>query len=134
MWPWRSFVPTIEITTLPLVTGAVAGVAVALPHDARRIRENESQRMEGETRVVTFGNGAIAREPIVSIDDERRRLVWASVGGRATHYNAVMEVTADGTGCRVRWTIDLLPHELAPAISGMQRQGLATLKKTLESA
>jgi hypothetical protein len=91
-------------------------------------------RMEGETRVVTFGNGAIAREPIVSIDDERRRLVWASVGGRATHYNAVMEVTADGTGCRVRWTIDLLPHELAPAISGMQRQGLATLKKTLESA
>ena len=91
-------------------------------------------RMEGETRVVTFGNGATVREPIVSIDDGARRLAWSSVGGRATHYNAVMEVIADGNGCRVRWTIDLLPHELAPAISGMQRQGLTTLKKTLESA
>jgi len=94
-------------------------------------------RLEGEVRVVTFGNGMTAREPIVSIDDARRRLAWAVVGGRATHYNAVMQVTADpgnAGGTRVGWTIDLLPGELAPAIGGMQDQGLAKLRETLEAA
>jgi hypothetical protein len=90
-------------------------------------------KMEGTTRVVTFGNGAIAREPILSIDDARRRLAWTATGGLTTHYNAVMEVVTDGDGCRVLWTSDLLPDTVAPTISGMQRQGLATLKKTLES-
>jgi len=91
-------------------------------------------KLDGEVRVVTFGNGMTAREPIVSIDDARRRLAWAVVGGRATHYNAVMQVAADPAGARVVWTIDLLPGELAPAIGGMQDQGLAKLRETLEAA
>ena len=91
-------------------------------------------RMEGETRVVTFGNGTIVREPILSIDDARRRLAWTAVGGTTTHYNAVMLVIPDAGGCIVRWTSDLLPHALAPTIAAIQRRGLATLKKTLESA
>ena len=40
----------------------------------------------------------------------------------------------DANGCLVRWTSDLLPHEAAPTIAGMQRQGLSVLKKTLESS
>jgi hypothetical protein len=89
-------------------------------------------KLEGETRIVTFGNGMVVREPILSIDDERRRLAWTSEGGRAKHYNAVMEVVAAGRGCRVVWTIDLLPHDLAAPVAAMQRQGLATLRATLE--
>ncbi|HEX4405706.1 MAG TPA: SRPBCC family protein [Polyangia bacterium] len=89
--------------------------------------------VEADARVVTFGNGLVAREPILSIDDERRRLAWASTGGRATHYNAVLQVLADGGGrTRVVWTIDLLPDDLAPAISAMQDQGLTVMKRTLE--
>ncbi len=88
--------------------------------------------LEGDTRVVTFGNGLVAREPILSVDDERRRLAWSATGGRATHYNAVLQVLPDGSGTRVVWTIDLLPHELAPVIAGMQDQGLAVMKRTLE--
>lgn len=90
-------------------------------------------RMQGETRVVTFGNGLTVLEPIISIDHERRRLAWAAIGGRTTHYNAVLEVLPQGSGCLVRWTTDLLPHEAAPVIAGMQRQGLGVLKKTLEA-
>jgi hypothetical protein len=75
----------------------------------------------------------VVLEPIISIDDERRRLAWAAIGGRTTHYNAVLEVVADAGGCLVRWTSDLLPHEAAPTVAGMQRQGLSVLKKTLES-
>ncbi len=34
-------------------------------------------QMDGEARLVTFANGLVAREAIVSLDDERRRLVAA---------------------------------------------------------
>jgi hypothetical protein len=38
-------------------------------------------RLEDGARVVTFGNGMVARELIVDVDDEARRLVWCVVGG-----------------------------------------------------
>ena len=34
-------------------------------------------RMEDNARVVTFGNGMVAREEIVSVDESRRRVCWA---------------------------------------------------------
>ena len=88
--------------------------------------------LEGGVRVVTFANGLVAREPIVTIDDNARRLVWGAAGGRTTHYNAALEVTAEEDGSRVVWTIDLLPNDMAPAIGAMQDQGLAAMKLALE--
>lgn len=44
--------------------------------------------LEKGARVVTFGNGLVARELIVDVDDEARRLAWSVVGGRMTHHNA----------------------------------------------
>jgi carbon monoxide dehydrogenase subunit G len=90
-------------------------------------------RLEGDTRVVTFANGMVAREPIISIDDERLRLAWAAEGGRTTHYNAVLRVFAEGSGTRVVWVIDLLPHDLSAQIGAMQDLALAAMKKALES-
>jgi uncharacterized protein YndB with AHSA1/START domain len=37
-------------------------------------------KLEGNARVVTFGNGMVLREEIVSVDDAARRVVWAIVG------------------------------------------------------
>jgi len=37
-------------------------------------------KMDGNTRVVTFGNGMVAREEIVSIEPARQRVAWAVVG------------------------------------------------------
>ena len=34
-------------------------------------------RLEAGARVVTFGNGLVARELIVDVDDQAQRLVWA---------------------------------------------------------
>ncbi|MEP6874681.1 MAG: SRPBCC family protein [Burkholderiales bacterium] len=93
-------------------------------------------RMEDapRARVVTFANGMEARELIVDVDDTTRRLVWAIVGGRLSHHNASMQIVAEGVGqTRVVWIADLLPNELAPTIAGMIEQGLAAMKKTLES-
>jgi carbon monoxide dehydrogenase subunit G len=90
-------------------------------------------RLEAGARVVTFGNGMVARELIVDIDDDTRRLVWAVVGGRLTHHNASMQVFADGAEhSRAVWIADLLPHELAGDISAMIEQGMGVMKKTLE--
>jgi carbon monoxide dehydrogenase subunit G len=90
-------------------------------------------RLEEGARVVTFGNGLVARELIVDVDDEARRLVWSVVGGRMTHHNASAQVVPDGKGrSRFVWIADLLPHELAPSIAAMMDQGLAVIKRTLE--
>ena len=90
-------------------------------------------RMEGEdARIVTFGNGMVVKELIVDVDDKARRVAWAAVGGRASHYNASMQIFPDGEGCRAVWIADLLPHDLAPAITGMIEQGLAAMKKNFE--
>jgi len=89
--------------------------------------------LEEGARVVTFGNGTVARELIVDLDDEARRLVWSVVGGRFTHHNASAQVFPDG-GERSRfvWIADLLPNELAGDIGALMEQGTAVIKKTLE--
>jgi carbon monoxide dehydrogenase subunit G len=90
-------------------------------------------RLEDGARIVTFGNGTVARELIVDLDDEARRLVWSVVGGRFTHHNASAQVFADGDGrTRFVWTADLLPHDLARDIEALMEQGSAVLKQTLD--
>lgn len=91
-------------------------------------------RLEDGARVVTFANGLVARELIVDVDDEARRLVWSVVGSpRLTHHNASLQVFAEASGhSRVVWIADLLPDETAGTIAGMIEQGLSVMKKTLE--
>jgi hypothetical protein len=89
-------------------------------------------RMDGDARIVTFANGLTARELIVDCDDEARRLVWSARSERLTHHNASLQVFQAGSGSRVVWIADLLPHEMAPAIAGMIDQGMAAMKRTLQ--
>ena len=89
-------------------------------------------RLEDGARVVTFGNGMVARELIVDVDDEARRVAWSAVGTAMTHHNASAQVFPDGSGCRFVWIADLLPDEVAPQIAAMIDQGIAVIKQTLE--
>ena len=89
-------------------------------------------RVEEGARIVTFGNGMVARELIVDVDDEARRLVWSVVGGAMTHHNASAQILPEAGGSRFVWIADLLPHALAPRIAGMIEQGLAAIQRTLE--
>lgn len=91
--------------------------------------------MDNGDRIVTFFNGLVARERLVTVDDENCRLVYAVVEGRPSHYNAAVQVFPEGDGrSRLVWTIDLLPSELAPAIGGMMDHAAGFMKKTLEAA
>ena len=89
-------------------------------------------RLEDGARIVTFGNGTVARELIVALDDERRRLVWSVVGGRFSHHNASAQVLPHDGGTRFVWIADLLPDQVAGDIRKLMEQGLAVLKKTME--
>ena len=90
-------------------------------------------KMEEGARVVTFANGMTARELIVDVDDQARRLVWSVVGSpRLTHHNASLQVFPDGDRCRVVWVADLLPNEVAGYIQAMIEQGMGVMKQTLE--
>jgi hypothetical protein len=92
-------------------------------------------KLEGDARIVTFGNGMVVRELIVDIDDAARRLVWSVVGGPMTHHNASLQVFAeDGGRSRVVWIADLLPNDLAATIAGMIEQGMGVMRQTLERA
>ena len=93
-------------------------------------------RMEGDdARIVTFGNGMVVKEIIVDRDDAAKRLCWSAKSERMTHYNASMQIFADGaSGAKAVWIADLLPNEAAPAIGAMIDQGMGAMKKTLERA
>jgi hypothetical protein len=89
--------------------------------------------MDGDARIVTFANGLVAREVIVTIDDAARRIAYASVGGRLRHHNASIQVFDEGGGrTRLVWITDLLPDDMVPAIRGLVEQGARIMKQTLE--
>lgn len=90
--------------------------------------------LEGDTRTVTFANGAVVRERLVALDDQARRLAYTVVDGSATHHNASMQVFAAGSqDSRLVWITDLLPDEVAPIINELVEQGACTIKQTLEA-
>jgi hypothetical protein len=92
-------------------------------------------KLEPGGRIVSFGNGLVARELIVALDEPERRLVWSASGGRLSHHNASAQVFAEPGGrTRFVWIADLLPDEMAPAIAAMMGQGIETIRKTLERA
>src|SRR5262245_363935 len=90
-------------------------------------------KLEGDWRTVTFANGMVVRELIVSVDDSTCRHSWAARGEPLTHYNASVQVFSAGADkCRVVWIADLMPNEVAEPIGNMIQQGLNTMKQTLE--
>lgn len=90
-------------------------------------------KLEPGARVVTFFNGVTLREPIVTLDEEVRRLVWTAEGGRARHYNASLQVFPLPDGATsVVWIADFLPDDLKDYFSQAIAAGTAAMKRTLD--
>ncbi|MFI5013273.1 MAG: SRPBCC family protein [Hyphomicrobiales bacterium] len=91
-------------------------------------------KLEPGARIVTFGNGIVAREAIVGMDETALRLVWSASSGRLTHHNASVQVFPAGEDrSRIVWIADLLPDEMRAPIEGMIDQGMAVMKTTLDA-
>jgi hypothetical protein len=90
-------------------------------------------KLEGAVRIVTFGNGMVVREPIVTVDEQAKRLVWSAEGGITQHYNASVQVSANDDGSsKVVWIADFLPDSAAATISTAIDAGMAVMKRTLD--
>jgi hypothetical protein len=90
-------------------------------------------KLEGDSRLLTFANGMVVRELLVSVDDQTRRHAWSARGAPLVHHNASLQVFESGASrCRVVWIADLLPNEIADTIATMIDQGLEAMKRTLE--
>jgi len=91
--------------------------------------------MDGDSRLVTFSNGTNAREILVDCDDTKRRLVYAIVSERIRQHSASVQIYEDGDKrSKFVWTVDVLPNEIAPYISGQMDLSIAAVKKTLEDS
>ncbi len=91
--------------------------------------------LEGSVRTVTFVNGMVVQEKVLSVIEPVRRLAYTAVGGRADHHNASLQVVATSAStCRLVWVTDVLPEELHAAIEQMVEAGAKAMKATLESA
>ena len=89
-------------------------------------------RLNGDARIVTFANGTVARELLVDCDDARRRLVYAVVSERVKQHSASVQVTAEADGrSRLAWTVDVLPHEIAPYMDAQMDQAALAMQKKL---
>ena len=91
---------------------------------------------DADVRVVTFADGVVARERLVTLDDERR-LVYAVIGDsvRPDHDTAAMQVIPDdGGGSRLVWIHDVRPDDLAPAFRAAMEHGGEVIKRTLDAS
>jgi carbon monoxide dehydrogenase subunit G len=88
-------------------------------------------KLENGVRTVAFASGFVARERIIDVNDDERRVAYTVMGEPFQHHNASMQVVADGGGSRIIWITDLLPEAIVPQISAMVDQGAAAMKRAL---
>ncbi|MDL4775796.1 MULTISPECIES: SRPBCC family protein [Thermomonosporaceae] len=97
----------------------------------------DSRLDEPDVRVVTFTDGTVARERLIALDDETRRLVFSIIGDtmQPTHDNASMQVFPHGDDrSRFVWIHDVQPDHLAIPMGGAMDHGLSIFKQTVESS
>jgi Polyketide cyclase / dehydrase and lipid transport len=88
-------------------------------------------------RRVTFFTGSVVTEKVVSVDEDRMRLVYTLTDGLpgCTFYGASAQIVPDGEHrCRFVWTVDVLPDELEPRIAAMMDRGIEAIERTLGPA
>ena len=94
-----------------------------------------SSRAEGPVRVVTFADGRVARERLVTLDDETRRIVYSVIGDTVRPRPRQRGHAHRGgrrSRCRFVWSRDVLPDELAQPLLAAMREAGPVIKRTLE--
>ena len=88
---------------------------------------------EGEERIVTFVNGIVLRELIISNDPLAKRLAWSALSDQWQHHNASVVVTPLGEqSCEVVWTADVLPHSAGALMEQFLTIGLDSMKSHMD--
>jgi hypothetical protein len=89
---------------------------------------------EAGVRIVTFANGLVVRELIITVDDQAHRLAYSISGGAPTHHNASFQVFPAAAGhSSLVWITDLLPDTLAANFTAIIEAGSNVIKRTLNA-
>jgi len=92
-------------------------------------------RMENDVRWVTFANGDVIEERVISVDDARMRIAYTVGGGRFEHHHATMqvvpEVPAARGRCRLVWISDFKPDERTVMVEPLMDAGCAAIRRNL---
>ncbi|WP_405489246.1 SRPBCC family protein [Nocardia sp. NBC_00511] len=94
-------------------------------------------RVEGTARFLTFPDGHVIQELLITIDEDSRRLAYSVVAGARPaldYHHASFEVHAEGEHGRLIWTTDVLPDTAAPEIRIRTQVGIAEMKMNIEAA
>jgi hypothetical protein len=90
-------------------------------------------RLDDGDRLVTFFDGTVVRERLITSDDDARRLVWSIVDGPYAHHNGAAQALDAGDGrTRFVWSADLLPDAAAERTRAFMEQGTEVARRTLE--
>ncbi|HEY9603083.1 MAG TPA: SRPBCC family protein [Allocoleopsis sp.] len=93
--------------------------------------------MDGDVRILTFSSGGMARELIVAVDEEARRMAYSVIGGPMplTHHHASFQVFSAGEkNSRLVCITDFLPNELVEEVRLRVERLARTMKQTLEAS
>jgi len=83
-------------------------------------------------RMVTFGDGTVAKELFLGCDQAARRLAYSIDSERLVHHSASFQVSDDGAGkSRLTWTADVLPDTFGDYLAERMEAGLAVAKDVL---
>jgi len=83
-------------------------------------------------RMVTFGDGTVAKELFLGVDHARRRLAYSIETERFAHHSASFQVLDEGAGkSRLVWTVDVLPDAMGLYLSERMDAGLISAEATL---
>jgi hypothetical protein len=91
--------------------------------------------LDGDVRTVRFAAGMVARERILDVDDEHRRIAYAALDVAGVQYHhASMQIDTAGPGrCLFVWITDVLPDAAAVGITPLVEAGVAAFKRNVES-
>jgi hypothetical protein len=87
-----------------------------------------------DKRRVTFANGAIVTEKIVSIEDDARRLAYTILERVGEHHHASFEVLPHDDGAMVVWTTDVMRGPVAETFRATMVAAVPVITAALSTA
>ena len=89
----------------------------------------------GAVRIVTFGNGMVLKEDIISNDCDAMRLAWSAHSDQWNHHNASLQIfSLEGDACEAVWIADVLPHAAGALMEQFLTAGLGAMKAHMEGS
>lgn len=88
--------------------------------------------LDGNVRTVTFADGTVVKERIVTVDGAAMRLAYG-VLDRFEHHASAMQIVPVNSGqCRFVWISDVLPEAAVDRVAALMTMGTAAFKKALD--